>query len=82
MDGILLIPSDGFGPSVIDAAEKMLSMATNRVETVRADIGFEAYERTGELFPTDTITKAKSSGTSSMLQPWTTATTRVTPSAP
>ena len=55
MDKLALLPGDGFGPSIIDAAERTLSMATDAVEVVRADIGFDAYERTGELLPSETI---------------------------
>ena len=63
MDRILLIPGDGYGPSIIDAAERTLSMATSDVEVVRGDIGFAAYERTGELLPRDTMDLVRECGT-------------------
>ena len=63
MDRILLLPGDGYGPSIIDAAERTVTMATGDVEIVRGDIGFAAYERTGELLPSDTADLVRECGT-------------------
>ncbi len=52
---ILLIPGDGVGPSLVEAAESVLSVATGDVEVVHGDLGFDAYERTGEYIPEDTL---------------------------
>ena len=62
MDKILMLPGDGYGPSIIDAAERTITMATGDVEIVRGDIGFAAYERTGELLPRDTVDLARECG--------------------
>ena len=62
MDRILLLSGDGYGPSIIDAAERTISMATSDVEIVRGDIGFAAYERTGELLPHDTTDLVRECG--------------------
>lgn len=59
MEEVLLIPGDGYGPSLIDAAERVLRAATDRVEAVRGDAGFSAYERTGEYLPAETMELAK-----------------------
>ena len=63
MEKILLIPGDGYGPSIIAAAERTVTMATGDVEVVRGDIGFEGYERTGELLPYDTLDRVRECGT-------------------
>ncbi len=63
MEKLLLLPGDGIGPSIIDAAEKTVSMVTDSVEIVRGDIGFDAYERTGEFLPSDTFDLIRECGT-------------------
>lgn len=63
MERILLLPGDGFGPSIIDAAERTMAMASDGIEIVRGDIGFSAYERTGEFLPIDTVEAVRDSGT-------------------
>ena len=62
MDRILLLSGDGYGPSIIDAAERTISMATSDVEIVLGDIGFAAYERTGEVLPHDTTDLVRECG--------------------
>ena len=54
MPKIALLPGDGYGPSIIEAAERTLSMVADDIEIVRGDIGFAAYERTGEFLPYET----------------------------
>ena len=54
MPKIGLLPGDGYGPSIIDAAKHTLEMVTSDIEIVCGDIGFAAYERTGEYFPYET----------------------------
>lgn len=62
MKKLILLPGDGYGPSIIDAAERALNMATSEVEAVRGDIGFDAYEHTGEFLPYDTMELVKEGG--------------------
>ena len=52
---ICLLPGDGIGPEVIDAAEKVLSAMPLDWDFVRADIGFGAYERLGTPLPDATL---------------------------
>lgn len=59
---ILLIPGDGVGPSLVDAAERVLSVATDDVEVVHGDLGFDAYERTGAYIPEDTLDLVRECG--------------------
>ena len=54
MPKIALLPGDGYGPSIIEAAKRTLEMSTSDIEIVCGDIGFAAYERTGEHIPYDT----------------------------
>jgi homoisocitrate dehydrogenase len=44
---ICLLPGDGVGPEVIDAAEKVLRALPLDLDFTRAEIGFGAYERFG-----------------------------------
>lgn len=52
---ICLLPGDGIGPEVIDAAEKVLHALPLDFEFTRADIGFSAYERLGTPLPDSTL---------------------------
>lgn len=52
---ILLVPGDGVGPSLIESAETVLTVAGDGIEIVHGDLGFNAYERTGEYIPSDTL---------------------------
>lgn len=62
MQKVLLLPGDGLGPTLIDCAEQIISVATEQVEIVRGDIGFDAYERTGEYLPLETVELIKECG--------------------
>ena len=55
MQKVLLLPGDGVGPTLMDCAEQVITVAAGQVEIVRSDIGFDAYERTGEYLPSDTV---------------------------
>ncbi len=55
MQRVLLLPGDGTGPTLIDCAEQVITVAAGQVEIVRGDIGFDAYERTGEYLPSETV---------------------------
>ena len=63
MHRVLLIPGDGVGPSLVEAAEMTLSVATDQVEVLHADIGFPAFERTGEYLPAETLDLIRECGT-------------------
>ncbi len=52
---ICLLPGDGIGPEVIDAAEKVLRALPLDFEFTRADIGFGAYELLGTPLPDSTL---------------------------
>jgi homoisocitrate dehydrogenase len=52
---ICLLPGDGIGPEVIDAAEKVLRALPLDFDFTRADIGFGAYERLGTPLPDSTL---------------------------
>jgi len=58
---ICLLPGDGIGPEVIDAAEKVLRALPLDFEFVRADIGFGAYERLGTPLPDSTLDEIRAS---------------------
>lgn len=55
MQKVLLLPGDGVGPTLMDCAEQVITVAVGQVEIVRGDIGFDAYERTGDYLPSDTV---------------------------
>jgi homoisocitrate dehydrogenase len=52
---ICLLPGDGIGPEVIDAAEKVLRAMPLDWDFTRAEIGFGAYERLGTPLPDSTL---------------------------
>ncbi|MGL4475877.1 MAG: isocitrate/isopropylmalate family dehydrogenase, partial [Shewanella sp.] len=52
---ITVIPGDGIGPSIIDAAIKILDKAGCNFEYEFADAGLAALEKHGELLPQRTL---------------------------
>ncbi len=52
---ITLIPGDGIGQEVIPAAEQALRALGLPLEFQHADAGFEAFERTGDALPPETL---------------------------
>jgi homoisocitrate dehydrogenase len=58
---ITLLPGDGIGPEVIDAAEQVLRALPLDFEFTRAEIGFGAYERLGTPLPDTTLETIRSS---------------------
>ncbi len=52
---ICLLPGDGIGPEVIDAAEKVLRALPLDFDFTRAEIGFGAYEQLGTPLPDSTL---------------------------
>ncbi len=63
MDRVLLLPGDGHGPSIIDSVRQILEVVTDRTEIVVADIGFSAYEKTGQYIPLDVLDLIDDCGT-------------------
>ena len=53
---ITVIPGDGIGPSIIDAALKILDHAGCNFHYDYADAGLMALEKHGELLPQSTLT--------------------------
>lgn len=58
---IALLPGDGIGPEVIDAAEQVLHAVNLDMDFSRAEIGFGAYERLGTPLPDSTLDAIRSS---------------------
>ncbi len=58
---ICLLPGDGIGPEVIDAAEQILRVLPLDFEFFRAEIGFGAYERFGTPLPEATLDAIRAS---------------------
>lgn len=52
---ICLLPGDGIGPEVVDAAEKVLRALPLNMDFIRAEIGFGAYERLRTPLPDSTL---------------------------
>lgn len=52
---IALLPGDGIGGEVLDAALRVLDAVGFRAEYVRSDIGWEFWKREGEALPSRTI---------------------------
>ncbi len=55
MKKILALPGDGIGPSMIESAIKVIEMSVSDVEIIRGDIGFSAYEASGQYLPYETL---------------------------
>ena len=55
MEPILVIPGDGFGPSVIDVAVRTLEIASDGLELIQGEIGLSAYEKCGRDMTLDTL---------------------------
>jgi len=55
MRSVCVLRGDGIGPEVIDCATRVLNAVTDDIEIVHADIGQQAYKRTGKYLPDDTF---------------------------
>ena len=55
MRSVCVLSGDGIGPEVVDCALKVLAAVTDDVEIVNAEIGEQAYRRTGSYLPDDTL---------------------------
>lgn len=56
---ICIIPGDGVGQEVIPAAQRVLEKLDLGLEFVRAEAGFEHFERTGDAIPQTTLETIK-----------------------
>ena len=52
---VTLIPGDGIGLEIMQAAKEIIDAATNNIEWEEAIAGYNAYEKCGELLPKKTI---------------------------
>jgi len=55
MGSILVIPGDGFGPSVVDVAVKTLEAVSTGLELVPGEIGYAAYEKSAQDITLETL---------------------------
>lgn len=55
MQKVLVLEGDGIGPSIVDAAVRVLSDVTGELEFINGDIGFSAYEKCGQYLPAETL---------------------------
>ena len=55
MKAICLLPGDGIGPEVVTCAARVLEAVSEDIEFVHADIGREAFSKTGSFLPPDTL---------------------------
>jgi len=55
MDYFLVIPGDGFGPSVVDVAVKALEAVSTGLELVPGEIGYAAYEKSAQDITLETL---------------------------
>ena len=55
MDKLLVLPGDGIGPSVVKSAIDVLDILVDGLEIVYSEIGFSAYESTGQHLPYETL---------------------------
>ncbi|HEX7392026.1 MAG TPA: isocitrate/isopropylmalate dehydrogenase family protein [Thermoplasmata archaeon] len=55
MKRICVLPGDGIGPEVIEAAVTVLQAATDELEIEYAEIGGAAYDKTGSYLPDETM---------------------------
>lgn len=61
---ICLLPGDGIGPNMIQAAERVLRALPVEFECSYADIGFGAYKKLGTPLPDETIEKIRGASAS------------------
>lgn len=51
---VLILPGDGCGPAVIQAAERVINAAAPMVDLIHGEIGRSAYEHTADVLPVET----------------------------
>lgn len=55
MNKVLVLQGDGIGPSIISSAVDIVGMMCSEVEFIEGEIGFSAYEKTGQYLPKETL---------------------------
>ena len=55
MDNILIVPGDGFGPSVVDIAVKTLEAVSTGIDLIPGEIGYAAYEKSAQDITLETL---------------------------
>ena len=63
MNKILVLPGDGIGPSIIGSAVEVIGAVADDIELVHGEIGFSAYEASGQHLPFETLDLAGECGT-------------------
>ena len=59
---VTLIPGDGIGPEVVDAARRVVSATGVEVRWDVEEIGLRAFDRTGEALPDRAIASIRDNG--------------------
>jgi isocitrate dehydrogenase (NAD+) len=59
---VTLIPGDGIGPEVVEAARRVVSSTGVEVHWDVQDIGLRAFERTGEVLPSRALSSIRENG--------------------
>lgn len=59
MTRVVYIPGDGIGPSILEAAMRIIDATNPGIEWVEASAGLGAFERTGNPLPPETIEKIR-----------------------
>jgi isocitrate dehydrogenase (NAD+) len=59
---VVLLPGDGIGPEVVDAARRVVDATGLDVEWVPMEIGAIAYEKYGDTLPADVLQEIRRSG--------------------
>ena len=62
MNKILVLPGDGIGPSIIGSAVEVIGAVADDIELVHGEIGFSAYEASGQHLPFETLDLAGECG--------------------
>ncbi len=59
---VVLLPGDGIGPEVVDAARRVVEASGPEIEWVPMEIGAIAYEKYGDTLPADVLQEIRRSG--------------------
>ncbi len=59
---VVLLPGDGIGPEVVDAARRVVEASGPEVEWIPMEIGAVAFEKYGDALPADVLTEIRRCG--------------------
>ncbi|MBA3364062.1 MAG: isocitrate/isopropylmalate dehydrogenase family protein, partial [Actinobacteria bacterium] len=59
---VTLIPGDGIGPEVVEAARRVVEATGVEVRWDVEEIGLRAFERTGEVLPARAVSSIRENG--------------------